>query len=83
MGSEIDHSPLDVVAWHGNYAPYKYDLRRLHAGRIDPVRPSRSVDLHRADRSVGATPGTANIDFVIFPERWLVARTRSVRPGTT
>ena len=32
--AEIDHSPLDVVAWHGNYAPYKYDLRRF-----SPVGP--------------------------------------------
>ena len=37
----IAHSPLDVVAWHGNYAPYKYDLRRYLAGRADPVRPRR------------------------------------------
>ena len=28
--AKIDHSPLDVVAWHGNYAPYKYDLRRFN-----------------------------------------------------
>ena len=51
--TSIDHSPLDVVAWHGNYAPYKYDLRDLFAGRRDPVRPSRSVDLHGPDRAVG------------------------------
>ena len=50
--TEIDHSPLDVVAWHGNYAPYKYDLRALLAGRADPVRPCRSVDLHGADLAV-------------------------------
>ena len=41
----IDHSPLDVVAWHGNYAPYKYDLRALQHHRLDQLRPSRSVDL--------------------------------------
>ena len=50
--TEIGHSPLDVVAWHGNYAPYKYDLATLFAGRRDPVRPSRPVDLHGADRAV-------------------------------
>ena len=44
----IDHSPLDVVAWHGNYAPYKYDLRALQRDRLDQLRPSRSVDLPRA-----------------------------------
>ena len=70
--TKIDHSPLDVVAWHGNYAPYKYDLRRY-----SPVGP---VLYDHADPSIftvltspSGTPGTANIDFVIFPDRWLVA----------
>ena len=70
--SPTQHSPLDVVAWHGNYAPYKYDLRRF-----SPVGP---VLFDHADPSIftvltspSETPGTANIDFVIFPERWLVA----------
>ena len=70
--AEIARSPLDVVAWHGNYAPYKYDLRRF-----SPVGP---VLFDHADPSIftvltsqSATPGTANIDFVIFPERWMVA----------
>jgi homogentisate 1,2-dioxygenase len=70
--SEIGHSPLDVVAWHGNYAPYKYDLRRY-----SPVGP---ILFDHADPSIftcltapSETPGTANIDFVLFPERWLVA----------
>jgi len=69
---EIDHSPLDVIAWHGNYAPYKYDLRRFNTiGSISFDHPDPSIftvltspsDLH----------GTANCDFVIFPDRWLVA----------
>ena len=51
--AELDHSPLDVVAWHGNYAPYKYDLRRFSPVGAGPVRPSRPVDLHRADLAVG------------------------------
>ena len=70
--AEIAHSPLDVVAWHGNYAPYKYDLRRF-----SPVGP---VLFDHADPSIftvltspSETPGTANIDFVIFSDRWLVA----------
>ena len=50
--AEIGHSPLDVVAWHGNYAPYKYDLRHYLAGRRHPLRPPRPVDLHGADRAV-------------------------------
>ena len=68
----LDHSPLDVVAWHGNYAPYKYDLRRF-----SPVGP---VLFDHADPSIfttltapSDTPGTANVDFEIFPECWVVA----------
>ena len=68
----LGHSPLDVVAWHGNYAPYKYDLRRF-----SPVGP---LLFDHADPSIftvltspSETPGTANIDFVCFPERWMVA----------
>jgi homogentisate 1,2-dioxygenase len=68
----LDHSPLDVVAWHGNYAPYKYDLRKY-----SPVGP---ISFDHADPSIftvltapSETPGTANVDFVIFPERWSVA----------
>ena len=68
----LDHSPLDVVAWHGNYAPYKYDLRRF-----SPVGP---ILFDHADPSIytvltspSETPGTANVDFVCFPDRWLVA----------
>ncbi|SHM51906.1 homogentisate 1,2-dioxygenase [Roseovarius litoreus] len=69
--AEFKHSPLDVVAWHGNYYPYKYDLRRY-----SPVGP---VLFDHADPSIftvltspSETPGTANIDFVIFSDRWLV-----------
>ena len=69
--TEIGQSPLDVVAWHGNYYPYKYDLRRF-----SPVGP---VLFDHADPSIytvltapSETPGTANIDFVIFPDRWIV-----------
>ncbi|RVU21009.1 homogentisate 1,2-dioxygenase [Methylobacterium oryzihabitans] len=70
--AEIAHSPLDVVAWHGNYAPYKYDLRKF-----SPVGP---ILFDHADPSIftvltspSETPGTANIDFVLFSDRWLVA----------
>src|SRR5215217_3658506 len=70
--ADMDHSPLDVVAWHGNYAPYKYDLRRY-----SPVGP---VLYDHADPSIftvltspSETPGTANIDFVLFSDRWRVA----------
>ena len=51
--TEIGQSPLDVVAWHGNYAPYKYDLRRFSPVGAAAVRPSRPVDLHGDDRALG------------------------------
>jgi homogentisate 1,2-dioxygenase len=70
--ADIAHCPLDVVAWHGNYAPYKYDLEKF-----SPVGPTR---FDHADPSIftvltapSETQGTANIDFVIFPDRWNVA----------
>ena len=49
----LGHSPLDVVAWHGNYAPYKYDLRRFSPVGAILYRSSRPLDLHRADRAIG------------------------------
>jgi len=68
--TEIDHSPLDVVAWHGNYAPYKYDLRTFAAvGSITFDHPDPSI--FTVLTAPTAEEGTANIDFVIFPERWL------------
>ena len=69
----IGHSPLDVVAWHGNYAPYKYDLRRFNAiGSISYDHPDPSIFL--VLHSPSDTPGTSNMDFAIFPPRWLVAQ---------
>ena len=76
--TEIAHSPLDVVAWHGNYAPYKYDLKSfspLGALRVDHPDPSIFTVL----TAPSGEPGTANVDFVIFPERWQVAE-HSFRP---
>lgn len=68
----IDHSPLDVVAWHGNYAPYKYDLATFSpVGAILFDHPDPSIFTVLTAPSDEA--GTANIDFVIFPPRWLVA----------
>ena len=70
--TEIGHSPLDVVAWHGNYAPYKYDL--------DTFSPVGAILFDHPDPSIftvltapSGEAGTANVDFVIFPPRWLVA----------
>jgi homogentisate 1,2-dioxygenase len=67
----IDHSPLDVVAWHGNHVPYKYDLRRFNTiGSVSYDHPDPSIFL--VLQSVSDTAGVDNIDFVIFPPRWLV-----------
>jgi homogentisate 1,2-dioxygenase len=69
--ARIDHSPLDVVAWHGNNAPYKYDLRRFNTiGSISYDHPDPSIFL--VLHSVSDTPGVDNLDFVVFPPRWLV-----------
>ena len=67
-----DHSPLDVVAWHGNLAPYKYDLARfntINTVSFDHPDPSIFTVL----TAPSEIPGTANVDFVIFPPRWMVA----------
>ncbi|MEM9013673.1 MAG: homogentisate 1,2-dioxygenase [Pseudomonadota bacterium] len=67
----IDHSPLDVIAWHGRYAPYKYDLTRFNViGSISFDHPDPSI--FTVLTSPSEIPGTANADFVIFPDRWLV-----------
>jgi len=75
---EYGHSPLDVVAWHGNYYPYKYDLARFNAiNTVSFDHPDPSI--FTVLSSPSETPGTANVDFVIFPPRWMVAE-RTFRP---
>jgi homogentisate 1,2-dioxygenase len=70
--TQLDRSPFDVVAWRGNYVPYKYDLARFNAiGSISFDHPDPSI--YTVLTSPSATPGTANVDFVIFPPRWIVA----------
>jgi homogentisate 1,2-dioxygenase len=69
---KIGHSPLDVVAWHGNYAPVKYDLRTYcPVGAILFDHPDPSI--FTVLTAPSGVPGTANIDFVLFRERWMVA----------
>jgi homogentisate 1,2-dioxygenase len=69
--ARIGHSPLDVVAWHGNHAPYKYDLRRFNTiGSVSYDHPDPSI--FTVLQSVSDTPGVDAVDFVIFPPRWLV-----------
>jgi homogentisate 1,2-dioxygenase len=70
--TKVDHSPLDVVAWHGNYAPYKYDLKRFNAlNSVSFDHPDPSI--FTVLTSPSEIAGTANVDFVIFPPRWMVA----------
>ena len=76
--SNLNHSPLDVVAWHGNYVPYKYDL--AHFNTINTVsfdHPDPSI--FTVLTSPSEIAGTANVDFVIFPPRWMVAE-KTFRP---
>jgi len=69
----IGHSPIDVVGWHGNYAPYKYDLRRHNTiGSISYDHPDPSIFL--VLHSPGEHEGVSNMDFVIFPPRILAAQ---------
>jgi homogentisate 1,2-dioxygenase len=69
--ADYDHSPLDVVAWHGNYAPYKYDTASFMVmGTVSFDHPDPSI--YTVLTSPSDTPGLANADFVIFAPRWLV-----------
>jgi homogentisate 1,2-dioxygenase len=74
----LDHSPFDVVAWHGNLYPYRYDLTRFNTiGSVSFDHPDPSI--FTLLTSPSAVAGTANVDFVIFPPRWMVAED-SFRP---
>jgi homogentisate 1,2-dioxygenase len=68
--ADIGHSPLDVVAWHGNYAPCRYDLRHFNTiGSVSYDHPDPSIFL--VLQAPSDTPGVDTLDFVIFPPRWL------------
>lgn len=70
--TELTHSPLDVVAWHGNYAPCCYSLKHfntINTVSFDHPDPSIFTVLTSPSENLG----TANLDFVIFPDRWMVA----------
>ncbi|HEX8213886.1 MAG TPA: homogentisate 1,2-dioxygenase [Allosphingosinicella sp.] len=70
--TRLDHSPLDVVAWHGNLAPWKYDLSRFNTiGTVSFDHPDPSI--FTVLTSPSDVPGRANADFVVFPPRWMVA----------
>jgi len=68
----FDHSPFDVVAWHGTLTPFKYDIARFATvGSISFDHPDPSI--FTVLTSPTDSPGTANCDFAIFPPRWMVA----------
>jgi len=70
--TSLDHSPLDVVAWHGNYAPWRYDLSRFNViNTVSFDHPDPSI--FTVVTSPSNVAGRANADFVIFPPRWTVA----------
>ena len=70
--TSLDHSPLDVVAWHGNLAPWRYELARFNAiGSISFDHPDPSI--FTVLTSPSGVAGRANADFLVFPPRWLVA----------
>jgi len=68
----LPHSPFDVVAWHGNLVPWRYDLARFNTmGTLSYDHPDPSI--YTVITSPSGLPGVANCDFVIFPSRWMVA----------
>jgi homogentisate 1,2-dioxygenase len=72
FAADIGHSPLDVIAWTGNSLPYKYDLSRFNVmGTVSYDHPDPSI--FTVLTAASDTPGVANVDFVIFPPRWMVA----------
>eukprot|EP00811_Abedinium_folium_P036543 NODE_9243_length_1437_cov_6.016031.p1 GENE.NODE_9243_length_1437_cov_6.016031~~NODE_9243_length_1437_cov_6.016031.p1 ORF type:complete len:355 (-),score=117.49 NODE_9243_length_1437_cov_6.016031:371-1312(-) len=76
--SKITHSPFDVVAWYGNYTPLKYDMRDFMAiNSVTYDHPDPSINTILS--SYTGRPGLANVDFVIFPPRWVAAE-GSFRP---
>lgn len=76
--AEYDHSPLDVVAWHGTHSAYKYDTNRFNTmGTVGWDHPDPSI--FTVLTSPSERPGQANVDFAIFPPRWNVAE-HSFRP---
>lgn len=76
--ADIGHSPLDVVGWHGNHVPYKYDLRKFNTiGSISFDHPDPSIFLVLT--SPTDTPGVGNLDFVIFGPR-ILAMQNTFRP---
>lgn len=71
-GAEYDHSPLDVVAWHGSHGAYVFDFRDFNTiGTVGFDHPDPSI--FTVLTSASDTPGQANVDFVAFPPRWVVA----------
>lgn len=70
--TDLPHTPFDVVAWHGNLVPWRYDLARFNTiGTVSFDHPDPSI--FTVITSPSGQAGVANCDFVIFPPRWMVA----------
>jgi homogentisate 1,2-dioxygenase len=70
--AEIDHSPLDVVAWHGNLTAFKYDLAKFNCiNTVSWDHPDPSIYCVLASPS--ELPNVANLELTCFPPRWSVA----------
>ena len=84
FGSRLWHksittTPFNVVAWHGNYLPFKYDLKNfcaVNSVTYDHLDPS----IYTVLTCAGDEPGTALCDFVIFPPRWMSTDSNTFRP---
>jgi homogentisate 1,2-dioxygenase len=69
--SEQEHTPFDVVAWHGNYAPYKYALERfVNCATVDKDQSDPSIYCVLLAKS--KTPGVNLADFLVFTPKWSV-----------
>jgi len=72
FATDLPHSPFDVLAWHGNHVPWRYDLTRFNTiGTVSFDHPDPSI--FTVVTAPSGQPGIANCDFVIFPPRWMVA----------
>ena len=74
-----DHSPFNVVSWHGTYAPFKYDLHKFCAiNSVSYDHPDPSI--YTVLTAQSDEPGTALADFVIFPPRIMATDDNTFRP---
>ncbi|EOO02373.1 putative homogentisate -dioxygenase protein [Phaeoacremonium minimum UCRPA7] len=70
---EQNHTPFDVVAWHGTYAPYKYAMEKfINSATVDRDQSDPSIYCVLTAKS--KIPGVSLSDFLIFTPKWSVTR---------